>query len=104
MEIPEVEGAGTTMEELEASGAFICQKTGRPGKQLDAPPFKGPEGEWIHENISEETWNDWIGQGTKVINELRLDLSKDEDSETYDRYMREFLGITDDVLAQKSND
>lgn len=104
MEIPKVEGEDTTMEELEASGAFICQKTGRPGRQLDAPPFKGPEGEWIRENISAETWNEWIGQGTKVINELRLDLSKDEDAETYDRYMREFLGITDDVLAQKSND
>ena len=67
--------------------------------QLDAAPFRGPVGEWIRDNISAETWREWIGQGTKVINELRLDLSKDEDAATYDRYMHEFLGVTDDVLA-----
>ena len=99
MEVPQVEGEDTSMEELAASGAFVCQKTGRPGTQLDAPPLRGALGEWIHQNISAETWQEWIGQGTKVINELRLDLSKDEDSETYDRYMREFLGVTDDMLT-----
>ncbi|MDX2115617.1 MAG: Fe(2+)-trafficking protein [Planctomycetota bacterium] len=78
-------------------GSFMCAKTGRPGTQLAAAPFKGPVGAWIHENISAETWKSWIGQGTKVINELRLDLSRDQDSETYDRYMREFLGIDDEL-------
>ncbi|MBC03064.1 MAG: hypothetical protein CMJ34_07155 [Phycisphaerae bacterium] len=85
--------------ELAASGSFICSRTGRAGHQLDAPPFKGPVGGWIHDNISSETWNDWIGQGTKVINELRLDFSRDEDQETYDRHMREFLGIDDELLG-----
>jgi len=86
-------------ERLAASGSFICRRTGRPGHPLDAPPFRGPVGEWIGANISAETWRDWIGQGTKVINELRLDFSRDEDQETYDRHMREFLGIDDDLLA-----
>ncbi len=99
IEIPKVEGEDTTAEALEASGAFLCQKSGRPGNQLDAPPFKGPVGEWIRDHISAETWHEWIGQGTKVINELRLDLSKDEDTETYDRYMHEFLGVPEDVHA-----
>lgn len=100
VEIPKVEGEDTTVEKLVASGAFLCSQSGRPGNQLEAPPFKGAVGEWIHQNISAETWKEWIGQGTKVINELRLDLSKDEDSETYDRYMHEFLGVTDDVLTK----
>ena len=47
-----------------------------------------------------ETWADWIGQGTKVINELRLDLSSEESQDTYDRHMYEFLGIDDELLAQ----
>ncbi len=85
-------------EELRASGTFVCQRTGRPGHQLDRPPFKGPVGEWIHGHISAETWKDWIGQGTKVINELRLDLSRDQDAETYDRHMREYLGV-DEMMA-----
>lgn len=84
--------------ELRESGTFICQRTGRPGHQLEKPPFKGAVGEWIHHNISAETWKEWIGQGTKVINELRLDLSRDQDAETYDRHMREYLGV-DEMMA-----
>jgi len=79
------------------AGGFVCARTGRPGTQLPEPPFRGPVGQWIHENIAAETWREWIGQGTKVINELRLDLSREEDAETYDRHMREFLGIDEDL-------
>jgi len=84
-------------------GSFICTRSKRPGHKMTRPPFKGPVGAWIGENISRETWDEWIKQGTKVINELRLDLSKDEDGETYDKYMREYLGITEDLLAKLSS-
>ena len=87
-------------ERLRASGAFICQRTGRAGNKLPAPPFKGPVGQWIYENISAETWKQWIGQGTNVINELRLDFSRDKDQETYEQHMREFLGIDAEVMAR----
>jgi len=87
-------------ERLKASGSFICQRTGRPGNKLQSPPFKGVIGQWIFENISAETWKQWIGQGTKVINELRLDFSRDKDQETYDQHMREFLGIDAEVLER----
>ncbi|MEO1128533.1 MAG: Fe(2+)-trafficking protein [Planctomycetota bacterium] len=87
-----------------AEGSFLCRKSGRPGHQLPRPPFRGPIGQWIHENISQSTWDEWIGQGTKVINELRLDLSRDEDCDTYDRYMHEFLEISDDLLAELRGD
>ncbi|MBN8645972.1 MAG: Fe(2+)-trafficking protein [Planctomycetes bacterium] len=98
--VPEVANEDKTAEALAASGAFMCAKTGRPGRQMDRPPFKGAVGEWIRANISEQTWQEWIRQGTKVINELRLDLSRDQDAETYDRYMREYLGIDDALLAE----
>jgi Fe-S cluster biosynthesis and repair protein YggX len=93
----EVEAAA---EELKASGTFICQRTGRAGRQLTSPPLRGPLGEWIRDNISAETWNEWIGQGTKVINELRLDFSRVEDQAVYDQHMCEYLGI-DDALFQE---
>ena len=98
---PQVAGtAAGGAASLAASGAFVCQRTGRPGTKMAAPPFRGPVGQWIFEHISAETFREWIGQGTKVINELRLDLSRDQDAETYDRYMREYLGIDDELLAQ----
>ncbi len=93
----EVEEAARKLEE---SGAFVCKRTGRPGTQLPDPPFRGPVGQWIYENISSETWNDWIGQGTKVINELRLDFSREEDQDTYDQHMHEFLGIDEALLEE----
>jgi len=80
-------------------GSFVCRRTGQPGTRLSGPPFKGPVGAWIGENISAETWRNWIGQGTKVINEMRLDFSRDKDQEIYDQHMREYLGIDDEVLA-----
>ncbi len=93
---PEVDEAA---ERLRASGTFICTRTGRPGNKLEGAPFRGPIGAWIGENIAAETWQDWIGQGTKVINELRLDLSREEDQDTYDSHMFEFLGIDEALLG-----
>lgn len=83
-----------------AGGAFICRRSGRPGTQLPKPPFRGPLGQWIYENISAETWDAWIRQGTKVINELRLDFSREQDQETYDQHMYDFLGLDEEMLKQ----
>jgi Fe-S cluster biosynthesis and repair protein YggX len=96
--VPEIAGkaaAGAT-----GAGSFICGRTGRPGTKMVRPPFRGPVGEWIQSNIAQETFNNWIAQGTKVINELRLDLSRDEDEAVYDQHMREYLGI-DEELYEK---
>lgn len=95
--VPEVE---TKAPAVVPVGSFVCKSSGQPGTKMSRPPFRGPIGEWIAENISKETFEVWIGQGTKVINELRLDLSRDEDSETYDEHMREFLGIDEELYAK----
>lgn len=81
-------------------GAFVDHKTGRPGTKMARPPFRGPVGQWIFDHISQETFDDWIRQGTKVINELRLDLSREQDADTYDQHMRDYLGI-DDALYER---
>lgn len=99
VEPPKVESSAPA-EASAGGGSFICSRTGRAGRQLPEAPMRGNLGQWILENISAETWRDWIGQGTKVINELRLDFSRDKDQETYDQYMREYLGI-DDALFMK---
>lgn len=96
-------GSSTTSEKYSGpipTGAFVDSKTGRPGTKMPRPPFRGPVGAWIHEHISQETFNAWIAQGTKVINELRLDMSRDQDAETYDEHMREYLGIDDALYEQ----
>lgn len=94
--VPHVEEKTAALPE----GSFVCTRTGKPGTKMSRPPFRGPVGQWIAEHITAETFDAWIRQGTKVINELRLDLSRDADAETYDRHMREYLGI-DDELYEK---
>ncbi len=70
------------------------------GKPLESAPLPGAVGEWILENVDEDVWNIWIGQGTKVINELRLDFSREEDQRSYEDYMVEFLSIPSEVVEQ----
>lgn len=99
-EPPTVAVSAKTAEAMTAGGGFVCKRSGRPGTKMTSPPFRGKLGGWIQENITAETWRTWIGQGTKVINELRLDLSREDHQETYDQHMREFLGIDDETLTQ----
>lgn len=84
----------------EATGEFKCHKSGRMGTKLPRPPFRNGVGQWIHANISKETFEEWIRLGTKVINELRLDLSRDEHDAAYDYAMRKYLGIDDAHYAE----
>ncbi len=100
LELPVPEVGEAKQPEAAADGSFICRRSGRPGTKLPSAPFRGPVGEWIRDHISAETWRAWIGQGTKVINELRLDMSREKDQDTYDQHMREFLGIDDAVMAE----
>jgi len=74
---------------------IVDRRTGKPGTKMDKPPFKGPIGRFIAENYSVETWREWISQGTKVINELRLDFSRRDHQDMYDQYMMEWLGFTE---------
>lgn len=76
------------------SGGFVCRKTGRPGHKMVRPPYSTALGLWIQEHIAQETfYNGWLPTGTKIINELRLDLTRDPDAAVYDHAMRAYLGI-----------
>lgn len=50
-------------------------------------------GQKIYSSICAQCWQDWLGMGIKVINEMRLDLSDEKGQEVYDQYMKEYLGI-----------
>lgn len=82
------------------TGDFKCRKTGRMGTRLARPPFRNGVGQWIQDNIAKETFDEWIRLGTKIINELRLDLSRDEHDAVYDYAMRRFVGIDDARYAE----
>lgn len=93
--VPEVSGTRV----VESTGDFRCHKSGRMGTKLPRPPFRNGVGQWIQDHISKETFDEWIRLGTKIINELRLDLSRDEHDAAYDYAMRRFVGIDDAQYA-----
>ena len=93
--IPETEDFEAKKREVEASGDMILDKrTGQPQAKLPDPPMRGPVGAYIYANFGQDTWREWIGMGTKVINELRLDFSNPEHQNVYEQHMLEWLGVT----------
>jgi Fe-S cluster biosynthesis and repair protein YggX len=97
--VPEVEDNPRPAVSPGGAGGFVCAKSGRPGTRMARPPFRNGVGVWIQENVSKETFDEWIRLGTKIINELRLDLSRDEHDAAYDYGMRRFVGIDDALYA-----
>ena len=75
---------------------FKCARCGVDHGPLPRPPFKGALGDRIGGDVCVSCWHEWLGNGTKVINELRLSLASEEDQHVYDQYMIEFLGLADD--------
>ena len=93
--LPDVQDAAERKQEVEASGDVILdRRTGTPQPRLPDPPMRGPIGQFIYDHFGQDTWRAWIGQGTKVINELRLDFSNDQHQDIYEQYMLEWLQVT----------
>jgi Fe-S cluster biosynthesis and repair protein YggX len=49
-----------------------CVKLGRELPGLDAPPWPGPLGQRIYENVSAEAWEAWEERMKMILNEYRL--------------------------------
>jgi Fe-S cluster biosynthesis and repair protein YggX len=74
-------------------GQVMDLRTGRPGSRLPKPPMRNKLGQLIFDNVSVESWKEWIGQGTKVINELRLPMHDPSAQRIYDQHMIDFLNL-----------
>jgi len=98
--VPQVEAAEPEQPAAEGENMIVDRRTGQPQPRLDDPPMKGKLGRFIYDHFGQVTWNEWIRQGTKVINELRLDFSNQAHQDTYDQYMLEWLGITPDEVEE----
>lgn len=85
-------GSGPPGEPGPGGDGFACSRCGG-GPPLGERPFKGALGEKIHANVCQDCWREWIGMGTKVINELGLVLTSPEGQQAYDMHMIEFLNL-----------
>lgn len=90
--VPEAKAAELTPE-LAAAGNISCRRCGKVSPKMAERPFGGELGERIHHSVCGPCFREWIGQGTKVINELRLNLTEKSAQDTYDEHMKEFLNL-----------
>lgn len=101
--LPEVADHAARKAEVEASGSgnmVLDRRSNQPQPRLAGPPMRGPLGQFIYDHFGQITWNQWIGQGTKVINELRLDFSNPDHQDVYDQHMLEWLQITPEEVKE----
>ncbi len=49
-----------------------CALLKREAPGLDRPPYPGPLGQRIFENVSKEAWQQWVRHQVMLMNEYRL--------------------------------
>ncbi len=49
-----------------------CVKLGREAEGLKLPPYPGPLGKRIFDNVSQAAWQTWLDHQVMLINEYRL--------------------------------
>ena len=69
----------------------FCQKFQREMPGLAAPPWPGPLGERIYENISAEAWRQWEERMKMILNEYRLMPWQKEAQQLVAKHMEEFF-------------
>jgi Fe-S cluster biosynthesis and repair protein YggX len=92
-ETPPDFAAATAAAEPTGGADLRCSRCGRPSKRMERPPFKGELGQRVQDNVCQTCWREWVSMGTKVINELGLQLANPKSQEAYDEHMIEFLQI-----------
>jgi Fe-S cluster biosynthesis and repair protein YggX len=92
VEMPELQQKQAPAAQL-GEGQIQCQRCGKLKPKMAHAPFSNAQGKLIHEKICADCWREWVGMGTKVINELRLPLSDPQAQKVFDQHMMEFLNL-----------
>lgn len=56
------------------SRTVFCQKYQQELEGLDKPPFPGPKGQALYDNVSKKAWLAWQAHQTRLINEKQLSM------------------------------
>lgn len=52
----------------------FCRKYQQEMEGLDAPPYPGPKGQDVFDNVSKQAWQEWLSHQTMLINEKHLNM------------------------------
>ena len=68
-----------------------CRKYNKELPGLALPPYPGPKGQEIYENVSQQAWQEWQAQQTMLINEKQLNLMDPDTRKYLQQEMDKFL-------------
>mgnify|MGYP001172753906 CR=1 FL=1 len=73
------------------SRTVFCRKYQKELEGLASPPYPGPKGQDIFDNVSKQAWEAWLKHQTTLINEKHLNLldksARQYLSEQMDRFL-----------------
>ncbi len=64
------------------SRTVFCRKYQQQMEGLEAPPYPGPRGQDVYDNVSRKAWEEWLALQTMLINEHRLNV-REAETRTY---------------------
>jgi Fe-S cluster biosynthesis and repair protein YggX len=90
----------TTHERPETMARLVhCIKLGTEAEGLDFPPYPGPLGKRLWEEVSKQAWAEWMKQQTMLVNENRLNLADARSRQYLARQMeKHFFGDGADAV------
>lgn len=77
-----------------------CAKLGRELPGLEAPPFPGPLGERVYNEISQQAWNMWPQQATLIINHYGLNMADPQAQKLLMQAMEDFFFGADAAVPE----
>ena len=73
----------------------ICRKYKEELDRMEKPPFPGPKGEDLFNNVSQKAWAEWLEHQKMLINEGQLNLADRESRNWLNKQMELFLSGED---------
>jgi Fe-S cluster biosynthesis and repair protein YggX len=70
---------------------IFCLKLQQEAEGLAKPPYPGPVGEKIYNNISQAAWQMWQSHQTMLINEYHLNVFEPQSRKFLEEEMEKFL-------------
>lgn len=68
-----------------------CIKLQREAEGLDRAPLPGELGKQLFEQVSKEAWQSWREHSKMLVNEYRLDLTRNEHKKVWDAECEKFF-------------
>lgn len=69
----------------------MCRKYKQELPGLDRPPYPGPKGQEVFNEVSRKAWDEWQKHQTMLINERRLNMMDPEDRRFIQQERDKFL-------------